>query len=344
MRIGIQISTSPEQKTGVEEYVEQIIKNLMMLEESKKHQFFLYNRENLKWPFKKGWTQIRLSLKMLKNRPDILFVPAHTFPIIHPKLVVTIHGLEYEYLPKMYSPFRRKVLRYLTKRNLKKADKVIVPSQNTKEDLIKFYKADPEKIFTIYHGVSVREQDGKGVRNMQGIEKTKQPCLLYLGRIEERKNIEGLIRAFEILKKKYKIPHKLVLAGPIDTRYKTQDTKHKNDVVFTGYVDQNKKWQLLKNADVFIFPSFYEGFGFPALEAQAADIPVVASDVSSLPEILDNSALLINPKDSVEIAEAVYKIIKNPKLKKVLIKKGHENIRRFSWKKCARETLKILCA
>ena len=359
MKIGIQISSDLKQRTGVEEYIYQLVRHLPMLEESKRHRFFLYNRDNLKWPFKKGWTQIRLSLKMLKNRPDILFVPAHTFPVIHPRLVVTIHGLEYEYLPKMYSLFRRKVLRYLTKRSLKKADKVIVPSQNTKEDLVKFYKANPEKIFVIYHGVSAREQGGRGMRDMQDIEKTEQLYLLYLGRIEERKNVEGLIRAFEILKKKYKIPHKLVLAGPIDTKCKmpqvirrgrqdapshtTGQARYKNDVVFTGYVDQDKKWQLIKNADVFIFPSFYEGFGFPVLEAQTAGIPVVASDVSSLPEILGDSALLINPKDSVEIAESVYKIIKNSKLKNGLIKKGYENAKRFSWEKCARETLKILC-
>ena len=336
MRIGIQISTSPEQKTGVEEYVEQIIKNLMMLEESKKHQIFLYSRENLKWPFKKGWTQIRLSLKMLKNRPDVLFVPAHTFPLIHPKLVVTIHGLEYEYLPKMYSPFRRKVLRYLTKRNLKKADKVIVPSQNTKEDLIKFYKAKPEKIFVVYHGINMK-------RHHAGY--LKQPYLLYLGRIEKRKNVEGLIGAFEILKEKYKIPHKLVLAGPNSGHSMSRNIEHPiPEIVFTGYVDQDKKWQLLRNADVFVFPSFYEGFGFPVLEAQAAGIPVVASDVSSLPEILKDSALLINPKSPTEIAEAIYKIIRNPKFKKGLVKKGYENTKRYSWQKCARETLKILCA
>jgi len=164
MRIGIQISSDLKQRTGVEEYVYQLTKHLLMLEESKKHQIFLYTPKSfasgqgqkiLKWPFKWGWTQIRLSWEMLKNKLDVLLVPAHTFPLIHPrKLIVTIHGLEYEYLPKMYPFLRRKILRYLTKRNLEKADKVIVPSQNTKEDLIKFYKAKPEKIFVVYHGIN----------------------------------------------------------------------------------------------------------------------------------------------------------------------------------------------
>lgn len=148
--------------------------------------------------------------------------------------------------------------------------------------------------------------------------------ILYLGTRHKRKNIEGLKKAYKILKKKYKIPHELILAGP------------------NKYIDDNKKWQLLKNADVFIFPSFYEGFGFPVLEAQSVGVPVVASSAGSLPEILNDSALLVNPKKPTEIAEAVYRIIKNPELKEKLIKKGQENIKRFSWQQCAKETLKII--
>ena len=108
------------------------------------------------------------------------------------------------------------------------------------------------------------------------------------------------------------------------------------------YISEEKKWQLLKNADVFVFPSFYEGFGFPILEAQVAGVPIVASNVSSLPEILNNSALLINPNKPEEIAEAIYKIISDPKLKQKLIKKGQEHLKRLSWQKCARETLKVI--
>ncbi len=148
--------------------------------------------------------------------------------------------------------------------------------------------------------------------------------ILYLGTGHKRKNIDGLKMAYKILKEKYKISHKLILAGVDD------------------YVNEEKKWQLLKNADVFVFPSFYEGFGMPVLEAQIVKIPVVASNISSLPEILGNSALLINPKKPEEIAKAIYKIIKNPDLKKELIKRGNENIKRFDWKSCARKTLSII--
>lgn len=145
--------------------------------------------------------------------------------------------------------------------------------------------------------------------------------ILYLGSNHKRKNIEGLKGAFEILKKK--IPHKLILTG------------------IENCVSEKKKWQLLKNADVFVFPSFYEGFGLPVLEAQKVGTPVVASN--SLSEILGKSALLVSPHRPEEIAEAIYKIVSNPKLKQKLIKKGRENTKRFSWRNCAEETLKVIC-
>ena len=153
MKIGIQVSSDLTKRTGIEEYIYQILKHLPRVDDYKNHQFFLLSRENLKWPFKKGWTQVRLSWEMLKNKPDILFVPAHVPPLFHPRLVVVIQGLEYERVPEFYSFWQRKILRYLTKRNAKKAEKIIVPSECTKKDLIYFYKINPNKIFVIHHGI-----------------------------------------------------------------------------------------------------------------------------------------------------------------------------------------------
>ena len=154
MKIGIQISSGLKQKTGAEEYIYQLLRCLPKVDDFKNHQFFLYNRENLKWPFKWGWTQVRLSWELLRNKLDVLFVPAHTFPIVHPKkIIIVIQGLEFEAVPKNYGFIKRKALRFFTKRNTKKAEKIIVPSQSTKNDLIKFYKINPNKIFIIHHGV-----------------------------------------------------------------------------------------------------------------------------------------------------------------------------------------------
>ncbi len=334
MRIGIQVSSNLKKRTGTEEYVFQLLKHLPMVDDYKNHQFFVYNRENLKWPFKWGWTQIRLSWEVLKNKIDVLFVPAHTFPLIypvlkykcgvHPKLVIAIQGLEFEAMPKTYGFIKRKILRFLTKRNAKKSERIIVPSECTKQDLIKFYhrscgasKINPDKIFVVHHGVEKIENCKLKIEN-------SQRYILYLGSGHKRKNIEGLKKAFMILKERYKIPHKLILAG------------------IKNYISEEKKWELLKNADVFVFPAFYEGFGMPVLEAQAAGVPVVASNTSSLPEILRDSALLVNPNNPEEIAEAIYKIINNQELANGLIKCGYENVQRFSWLKCAEETLKAI--
>lgn len=157
MKVGIQVSSDLKKRTGVEEYIYQLLKHLPRVDDYKNHQFFLlapFISNEVRWPFKWGWTQIRLSLTMLKNKPDVLFIPVHTFPIIHPKkIVVTIQGLEFERVPECYSLWQRKKLRFLTKRNAKKAEKIIVPSECTKNDLIEFYKINPKKIFVIHHGV-----------------------------------------------------------------------------------------------------------------------------------------------------------------------------------------------
>lgn len=316
MKIGIANSLNLEKRTGVEEYVYQLLKHFSMVDEYRNHQFFLLNRENLKWPFNFFWTQIRLSWEMLKNPVDVLFIPAHTFPIIHPKLVITIHGLEYENVPQTYSFWERLRMRFLTKRNAKKAEKIIVPSQFVKDDLIKFYKINPKKIFVVYHGVEPSTRGGSTSRGKKYI--------LYLGGGHKRKNVEGLKKAYEILKNKYNIKQELILAG------------------VNKFVSENEKWELLKNADVMVYPSLCEGFGFPPLEAQSVEVPVVSSNVSAMLEILGDSALLINPNNPEEIAEAIYKVLSNEQLRNELIKKGQENVKRFSWPECAQEAIKVI--
>ncbi len=159
--------------------------------------------------------------------------------------------------------------------------------------------------------------------------------------------------AYKILKEKYSIPHSLVLAGNPGYNYETIKLKIKKylkiknselKIIESGYVDENQKQQLLKNADVFLFPSLYEGFGLPILEAQNASVPVVASNVSSIPEVVNGSALLSNPENAKEIASMVYKIISDEKIKKDLIQKGLENLKRFDWSKCAEEIAELILA
>lgn len=349
MLIGINATAAfKKPRTGVEEYTYQLIKHLTMLEESKRHRFILYSHQpgtisqqsfsdnfkikQLKW-FLPMWTQIRLAGQLAINKPDVLFIPVHILPLIHPKnSVVTIHGLEYEYYPQMYPWQHLRYLRWSTKYALRSAKKIIAVSENTKRDLIDLYGGEPDTIEVIYHGIEIPKIPSKE-------SQLTKPYILFLGRLETKKNFQGLIKAFALLKKKYRVPHQLILVGPRGYGFEKSSQK---DVVFTDYVPEEEKWRLLKQAEMFVLPSFYEGFGMPILEAQAMGCPIITSNVSSMPEVTGQGAVLINPKNIEEIMEAMYRIIKDEQFKKDLIVKGYANAKRFSWSKCAKETLRIL--
>lgn len=360
MIIGINASAVFKQlRTGVEEYTYQLIKHIAMLEEAQKHRFILYTpriqgidlQQNLPfnfelnklaWPLP-GWTQFRLASHLLFHKPQILFIPVHVLPYFSPKnSIVVIHGLEYEYYPEMYPLQHLKYLRWATKNALKRANKIIAVSENTKKDLINLYQANPNKIFVVHHGF-------KSINLSQQRNRQTEPYILYLGRLDLKKNIHGLIKAFELLKEKYQVPHKLVLAGPPGFGYQQikfaiDNSKARKEIIEKGYVSENEKQSLLSQAEVFVLISFYEGFGMPILEAQAAGCPVLAANTSAIPEVVGQGGLLVNPESIEQIAKNMYKIINNQMFKQKLIKQGRDNLTRFSWERCAQQSLSILLA
>jgi glycosyltransferase involved in cell wall biosynthesis len=354
MKIGIDASRAfQKNKTGIEEYSYQVIRHLG--NHLVGHQVFLYldHRVNKKeyvdfdlpqdWKIKflKApifWTQARLSLEMIFYPVDVLFVPAHTVPLIHPRnTIVTIHGLEYEFCPQAYDFWGRLYMRWSIRNSCRWAKQVVAVSENTKSDLMKLYDVPENKIGVIY----------EGYENKNAYSKLKYKILLFVGRLEERKNICGIVEAFGILKKKYNIDHKLVLAGKLgygkeNIKNKIENCKYKKDIILPGYIPDKEKFELLENADVFLFPTFYEGFGLPILEAQSAGTPVVTSNISSMPEVAGDGAALVDPEDANAIAEAVNKLISDESYKNDIIEKGLENVKRFSWEKCAKEISEIL--
>lgn len=371
MIIGINaVAAIKQPRTGVEEYTYQLIRHLTMLPEARAHRFLLYlpsvalakeglpifdfplppnfEIKFLHWPLPFLWTQICLAWEILVRPPDKLFIPVHVLPSFAPKnSTVTIHGLEYEYWPQGYSFWRRFYLRWSTKAAAGRTQKIIAISENTKQDLIKFYGVKANKIEVVYHGIEIQGQNEK-------IENQK-PYILYIGRIETKKNVQGILEAYKILKEKYKIPHELILAGAAGYGYEKIKLEIENwnfsarggsasggEIKELGYVDEETKWRLLSNADVFLFPSLYEGFGIPILEAQALGVPVVTSLGSCFSEIAGQGALFVNPCSSIGIAQAVNQLIDDKILRDRLRQSGFENIKRFSWEKCARETLKIV--
>ncbi len=374
MIIGIDASRAfLKRRTGIEEYAYQTIKHLRneippeteVVLYVRKKVSFIHGRiqKNLpeidfelpqNWRARgiwapRFWTQIGLSLEMLWHTPDVLFVPAHTVPIVHPKkTVVTIHGLEYEYCPQAYSLWERVYMHYSIMLSCRVASTVICVSENTKKDVTKLYGVAEDKIQVVYEGY----KQGEGVRG-QGLEEKKnstetipstlypQPYLLFIGRLEERKNVGRMIEAFAILKEKYQIPHELILIGKPGFGYeriahKLQATSYKLEIKELGYVTEEEKWELLKNADVFLFPTLYEGFGIPVLEAQSVGVPVVTSNASSLPEVAGNGAIFVDPESVESIAEGIYQVLSDPELRSGIIEKAAHNVNRFGWAQCAR--------
>jgi len=369
MFIGINASSAlKENPTGVEEYTYQLIKHLAMIPESRAHRFVLYLNPNLRssrledlenlpknfqlkflsFPFL--WTQLRLAWEMLSADIDVLFIPVHILPAIHPrKTVVTLHGLEYEYYPELYSFWHRVYIRFATAYALKNSSKIISISENTKKDLVKLYGGNPDKITVVHHGFNYLQPTAYPLRQSFSEASKLQPAhILYIGRIELKKNILGIVEAYDDLRKRNpNILNRLILAGSggfgfEKIKKRIENSPHKKDIILKGYVSEKEKNNLLENAVLFAFPSHYEGFGLPVLEAQAAGVPVVASRSSCLPEISGRGALLADGDDPQEISGAFRKIILDADLRRDLIANGFENIKRFSWEKCARETLEAL--
>lgn len=169
-----------------------------------------------------------------------------------------------------------------------------------------------------------------------------QPYLLFIGRLEERKNIVRMIEAFEILKERYHIPHQLVLIGKPGYGYekitkKLSESLYGGEIIEKGYVSEEEKWQFLKQAHVFVFSTLYEGFGIPILEAQSVGVPVVTSNTSSLPEVAGEGAVLVDPLSPEGIAEGVQKVLADQAFRDGIIGKATQNVSRFSWVNCARE-------
>jgi glycosyltransferase involved in cell wall biosynthesis len=363
MKIGIDASRAfQKQKTGIEEYSYQVIKHLRDFLKDDEVILFCNPAINIKpdfdlpknWRIRNlnapiFWTQIRLSLEMLFHPINVLFVPAHTVPLIHPKnTIVTIHGLEYEFCPKAFSFWQRFYMRFVIKNSCRWAKKIIAVSENTKGDLMRLYKVSESKIKVFFEGYEKNIQ--YPISNIQKNTKYQIPntkYFLFVGRLEERKNICGIIEAFEILKDKYKISQKLILIGKFgfggeEIKSKIDSSEYRSDIILTGYVSDENKFYLLANADAFLFPTFYEGFGLPIIEAQSVGTPVVTSNISSMPEVANGSAVLVDPKDINTIVEAAYRLVSDESYKNDIIKKGYDNIKRFSWEKCARDISNIM--
>lgn len=298
------------------------------------------------------WTQICFAWQIWKDKPDALWMPMHNIPLIRSRKIktfVTIHDLAFKHFPKTFPLWGLLKINFLTSLAVRFSDKIITISEASKKDILKFYPFIPEnKIKVIYHGFDgdfFRSKEiGEALNNFLAKYALKKgEYLLYVGAIQPRKNLNVLISAFEKIKKEK--PHlKLVLGGEKawlwdEIEKRIAKSEYKNDIIVTGTLKFEEVKYLFQNASIFIFPSFYEGFGLPVLEAFASEVPVILANNSSLPEVGGGAAEYFEPKSSVDLAEKIGKILNNETLRAEMISRGLEQNRKFSWEKCAKETL-----
>jgi len=280
---------------------------------------------------------------MARRPPDLLFVPAHVIPLIHPRSVVTVHDLGYIYHPQAHRAFDRLYLDLSTRFNVSVASQVIADSEATKNDLIQRYRVPEERITVVYPGCNLEPVDN-GWERVRERYRLPDRYILHLGTLHPRKNILRLLEAFASLARDYPNLH-LVLAGKRGWLYEEIINKAEGlggRVHFPGYIAPEDLPLLLRRAHLFILPSLYEGFGFPILEAMAAGTPVVCSNASALPEVAGDAALLFDPHDVEAMGETTRRVLEDEALRAELVERGLERAKIFSWERCARETLRVL--
>lgn len=375
MKIGVDIRClMDENYSGVSEYTANLLSALLAQDQDNEYRLFYNSWRDLSGRLS-VWTRPNASVtsrrypnklfnylaQKLLQQPkidwvlggvDIFFSPHFNFTSLSRgvKKIITVHDLSFLRYPHFFSSRKNFWHRALgVKKILLAADRIIAVSENTKNDIIELVGVAPEKISVIYSGNNAvkREVGDEEIKIFLDSKNISPSFLLYIGTIEPRKNISGLIQAFDKLKAKEQFKDlQLVLGGARGWKNREinrtwQESAHKTDIIFLGYISQKEKEILYSGAQAFVYPSFYEGFGFPPLEAMTYGLPVVCSHVSSLPEVVGEAAVMVDPFAPSEIADALELVLSDENLRSVLKERGQERAKMFSWDKAAVEYLKI---
>ncbi len=353
---------------GLGRYTQEIIDNIIKIDQDNEYIVFL-RRENFS-SFKCDGLRVKKVLLYIKwyglaeqiifpfyiwrYKLDLMHFPHFNVPIFCPvKFIITIHDLILIKFPTLRATtlgpviYKIKSLGYKIVISLavKRSKKILTVSGYTKDDLIKQFDIKPYKIIVTYEGVAELAKahapvDANTVLNKHGI---KAPYLLYVGNAYPHKNLEALIKVFSAINKNFS-DLRLILVGKEDyfyNRLKAYAKNFSNNIIFPGYIPDNELKVLYANAILYVFPSFYEGFGLPPLEAMAHGLPVVSSNKTCLPEILGAAALYFNPTDNMDIKYVIEKAMADKNLRADLRSRGYELVKKYSWIDCANKTLEV---
>ncbi|RJQ33525.1 MAG: glycosyltransferase family 1 protein [Actinobacteria bacterium] len=367
MNIGIDITSALNQTAGIGRYTKQLVKNLIEIDSNNQYIFYSFfgdTKDESAFANKQVITRFRnypsqsfktllFALKTLRiptdflvSEANVVHLPDFVLPAPNKPTVLTVPDLTFIRYPEYYTLKNRLYMKSVAAHSINKAKAIITYSKATKNDLVEIFGVANNKITSIYLGVDehFKPSTDKEIENIKNKYKLPDRYILSLGTIEPRKNYNRLLGAYLKLKKNTADNTSLVIAGKKGWHCKNFLEKLDNagkNVIWLNFVDEADLPALYTSASVFVYPSLYEGFGLPPLEAMACGTPVVCSNTSSLPEVVGDAALQVDPYKTGEIAEAVYKILDGKELADKLSKKGIDRAKQFSWKKTAEQTLEV---
>jgi len=359
MKIGLHVQSTFKQMTGIGQYTTHLIQALADLD--RENEYFLLSY--IPWyNFKKRARGIRPAAKNFKR--DIRWIPPHWvnptkklslfhtshfnwFPWVRCRMVFTVHDCSWRGYPAGFSEEVHHQMDKGMEEALRRADRLVAVSESTRKDILKYFPIEEKKIKVIYNAAGEifhKLSDRENVKARLLDYGISFPYILFVGSFEPVKNVPGLLQAYQ--KIHHKIPHHLLLIGGLRQRREEvlslcAELGLEKRVHLVGYVSKDDLVFFYNMADIFIYPSFYEGFGIPILEAFQCGTPVITSNTSAMREVAGDAALLIDPYDVESISEAMLELIRNRALREALAKKGLERARRFSWKNAASEMLAL---
>lgn len=301
------------------------------------------------------YEQFALPISVKRFNIDIVYAPAEIAPLMAPcPVVLGIQNSNIYYSVaikrSIIEKFRLWILRYLAKVSSQKANRIIFVSNTARKDIVKKLKASPAKTRAIYHGVELdnfaKLEIGENLALTNQITGSNM-YILCLSNLDRHKNIEVLIKAYATLGEKYQSQYKLIIAGRKVPPYgdELSGLVHQlnlgRKIDFTGEIPFGNVPSLYQGSSLFVLPSYLESFGIPLIEAMACGVPVIAANISAIPEVISDAGLLFDPNDPDELRAKIEAILSNQNLRKKLIQKGLQRVKTFSWEKCAKETLAV---
>ncbi|MDY6877792.1 MAG: glycosyltransferase family 1 protein [Chloroflexota bacterium] len=372
MLIGIDYTSAARQRAGIGRYTRELVAALLALESP--HQYVIFaatgGLEPGTWNPKQEantrlrtipltddwlarlWHRLRLPIPVetITGSLDLFYSPDFVLPPTRrsTRTLLTVHDLSFLRYPETFVPKLRSYLKRLVPRSIARADVVLADSAATQADIVSLLGAPPDKVQVLYSGVHPRFRPGAEPGERERLQARynigNQPYVLSVGTVQPRKNYVRLIQAFTRLQTGKLADLQLVIAGGQGWLYQdifAEAEKQGNRVRFLGFVDEADLPALYRHSALFAFPSLYEGFGLPVLEAMACGVPVVCSATSSLPEVAGDAALLVDPHDEKALAEAMTRILEDTDLRREMIARGVAQAARFTWERAARQLLGI---